>query len=85
MYPSCCVQFRSTVTVELLYPQEENLCLNRKSRHWKEQGKIDVIYLFFLLLRPGSGDLVILLPEKRQSGKGFIIVRLVYSALQFAK
>ena len=60
-YPSC-VQFRSTVTVELLYPQEENSCLNTRSRHWKEQGKIDVLFCFSLL-RLGSIDLVVFLPE----------------------
>lgn len=46
-YPSCCAHFRSTVTVELLYPQGENSCLNRRSRHSKEQGKVDVIYFVF--------------------------------------
>lgn len=46
-YPSCCAHFRSTVTVELLYPQGENSCLNKKSRHSKEQGKVDVIYFVF--------------------------------------
>lgn len=62
MHPYCCVQFRSTVTVELLYPQEENSCLNTRSRHWKEQGKIDVLFCFSLL-RLCSRDLVIFLPE----------------------
>ena len=41
---------RSTVTVELQYPREENSCLNRRNRHCKEQGKIDVVYF--------TGDLV---------------------------
>lgn len=62
MYPYCCVQFRSTVTVELLYPQEENSCLNTRSRHWKEQGKIDVLFCFSLL-RLGSRDLAVFLQK----------------------
>lgn len=47
MHSSCCAHFRSTVTVELLYPQGENSCLNRRSRHSKEQGKVDAIYFVF--------------------------------------
>ena len=55
-FPSCFVQFRSTVTVELQCPREENSCLNRRNRHCKEQGKIDVVYF--------TGDLVTFFPEK---------------------
>jgi len=49
-------RMRSTVTVELQCPREENSCLNRRSRHCKEQGKIDVVYF--------RGGWVTFFPEK---------------------
>lgn len=55
-FPSCFVEFRSTVTAELQCPREENSCLNRRNRHCKEQGKIDVVYF--------TGDLVIFFARK---------------------
>lgn len=65
--------------MELQCPPEENSCLNRKRRSWKEQGKIELIILF-LTPTSGGGDLVVFFPDIKDMllQKGFIII-LIYT------